>query len=124
MNRKRKLKKILIILFTFIISSTLFLLLYKPLNSFSLTKNQQIEILNQDNKTIIQIVNTHKTTPIDIDKLEILGCTGKQYPTNFYFTDGKHVYKYTAADSQLHMNFNNKESKTKANKNTYRYPDD
>lgn len=46
---------------------------------------------------------------IDIDKLKIIGCTGKQYPTNFYFTDGKHVYKYTAADSQLHMNFNNKE---------------
>ena len=46
---------------------------------------------------------------IDIDKLKILGCTGKQYPTNFYFTDEKHVYKYTAADSQLHMNFNNKE---------------
>ena len=46
---------------------------------------------------------------IDIEKIEILGCTGKNYPTNFYFTDGKHVYKYTAADSQLHMNFNNKE---------------
>lgn len=45
---------------------------------------------------------------IDIDKIEILGCTGKNYPTNFYFTDGKHVYKYTAADSQLHMDFNNK----------------
>lgn len=46
---------------------------------------------------------------IDIEKIEILGCTGKNYPTNFYFTDGKHVYKYTAADSQLHMNFNNKD---------------
>lgn len=45
---------------------------------------------------------------IDIDKIEVLGCTGKNYPTNFYFKDGKHVYKYTAADSQLHMNFNNK----------------
>ena len=46
---------------------------------------------------------------IDIEKIEIIGCTGKNYPTNFYFTDGKHVYKYTAADSQLHMNFNNKD---------------
>lgn len=46
---------------------------------------------------------------IDIEKIEVIGCTGKNYPTNFYFTDGKHVYKYTAADSQLHMNFNNKD---------------
>ena len=46
---------------------------------------------------------------INIEKIEILGCTGKNYPTNFYFTDGKHTYKYTAADSQLHMNFNNKD---------------
>ena len=46
---------------------------------------------------------------IDIEKIEILGCTGKNNPTNFYFTDGKHVYKYTSADSQLHMNFNNRD---------------
>ena len=46
---------------------------------------------------------------IDIEHLEILGCTSKNNPTNFFFTDGRHVYKYTAADSQLHMNFSNKE---------------
>ena len=45
---------------------------------------------------------------IDIDKLSIIGCTGKNNPTNFFFTDGKHVYKYTSADSQLHMNFDNR----------------
>lgn len=45
---------------------------------------------------------------IDIDNILILGCTGKNNPTNFFFTDGKHVYKYTSADSQLYMNFDNK----------------
>lgn len=47
--------------------------------------------------------------PIDLDNLEVLGATGKNNPTNFRFTDGQHVYKYTAADSQLHMTFNNKD---------------
>jgi len=45
---------------------------------------------------------------IDIDNIKVIGCTGKNNPTNFMFDDGNHVYKYTVADSQLHMNFNNK----------------
>lgn len=44
---------------------------------------------------------------IDIDNLSVIGCTGKNNPTNFFFTDRKHIYKYTAADSQLYMNFDN-----------------
>lgn len=47
--------------------------------------------------------------PIDIENLEILGATNINNPTNFRFTDGQHIYKYTAADSQLHMTFNNKD---------------
>lgn len=46
---------------------------------------------------------------IDVDNLQILGCTGKKNPTNFFFTDGNHTYKYTSADSQLHMSFMNKD---------------
>lgn len=46
---------------------------------------------------------------IDIEHLEVLGCTGKNNPTNFFFTDGKKTYKYTSADSQLHMNFSNRD---------------
>lgn len=46
---------------------------------------------------------------IDIDNIKIIGCTGKNNPTNFFFSDGNHIYKYTAADSQLYMNFGNKE---------------
>jgi hypothetical protein len=45
---------------------------------------------------------------IDIEHIDILGCTGKNNPTNFFFTDRKHIYKYTSADSQLHMNFTNR----------------
>lgn len=44
---------------------------------------------------------------IDVEKLSIIGCTSSNNPTNFFFSDGHHTYKYTSADSQLHMNFNN-----------------
>lgn len=47
--------------------------------------------------------------PIDIENLEILGSTNKRTPTNFKFTDGRHQYKYTSADSQLYMTFNNQD---------------
>lgn len=46
--------------------------------------------------------------PVDMENLVIEGSTTKNNPTNFRFTDGRHHYKYTAADSQLHMAFNNK----------------
>ena len=44
---------------------------------------------------------------IDLGNLEILGCTSSKNPTNFTFSDRKHQYKFTSADSQLLMNFNN-----------------
>ena len=46
---------------------------------------------------------------INIENINILGCTGIKTPTNFKFTDGNHEYKFTPADSQLYMNFHNKE---------------
>ncbi|UBH12631.1 hypothetical protein [Macrococcus armenti] len=46
---------------------------------------------------------------IDIENIKILGATSLSKPNNFKFTDGKHTYKYTSADSQLYMSFNNKE---------------
>ena len=48
-------------------------------------------------------------TEIDIDNIEILGTTSDKNPANFRFSDGKHTYKYTFADSQLYMSFNNKD---------------
>lgn len=47
--------------------------------------------------------------PIDLDSLRVLGATNLKNPTNFRFTDGQHTYKYTSADSQLYMTFNNEE---------------
>ncbi len=46
---------------------------------------------------------------IDIDSIEVLGCTTAKNPTNFYFKDCYHKYKFTAADNQLYMTFNNKD---------------
>ncbi len=45
---------------------------------------------------------------IDLKSIEILGCTSDKNPTNFDFTDGKHKYRFTSADSQLLMDFENK----------------
>ena len=42
---------------------------------------------------------------IDIDNLSVIGCTSVNNPSNFLFTDNKHIYKFTSADSQLFMNF-------------------
>ncbi|MBO0422322.1 hypothetical protein [Enterococcus plantarum] len=47
--------------------------------------------------------------PIDVENIEILGSTALRNSANFKFTDGKHIYKYADADSQLFMNFHNKE---------------
>ena len=44
---------------------------------------------------------------IDIDNIKITGCYTSGNPCNFGFTDGKHQYKFTAADSQLYMFFDN-----------------
>lgn len=46
--------------------------------------------------------------PIDIDKLKIMGSTALRNSANFKFTDGRHIYKYADADSQLFMSFHNK----------------
>lgn len=45
--------------------------------------------------------------PIDIQNIKIVGCTSAKNPTNFEFHDGNHRYKFTAADSQLYMDFDN-----------------
>ena len=47
---------------------------------------------------------------ISIENIKILGCTKVKNPSNFEFTDGNHVYKYTSADSQLLMDFENVDS--------------
>ncbi len=44
---------------------------------------------------------------IDLTNIKIQGCTSAKNPSNFIFEDGLHIYKYTSADSQLLMKFNN-----------------
>lgn len=44
---------------------------------------------------------------INIENLNIDGCTSKANPTNFIFDDGNHKYRFTSADSQLLMYFDN-----------------
>ncbi|WP_279155450.1 hypothetical protein [Thomasclavelia cocleata] len=46
---------------------------------------------------------------IDIENIKIQGCMSARKPSNFVFEDGFHIYKFTSADSQLLMKFNNSE---------------
>jgi len=46
---------------------------------------------------------------IDLDSIEIIGCTSERTPTNFSFHDKNHFYRFTSADCQLLMNFENPE---------------
>ncbi len=59
----------------------------------------------EENKPTISVGELSYTS-IDIDNITVEGCTTAKNPTNFNFNDGIHTYKYTAADSQLYMSFN------------------
>ena len=67
-------------------------------------------VLMPSNKQDKPVIYVGETTydKINIENIEILGCTAKN-PTNFDFSDGNHKYHFTAADSQLLMDFNNTE---------------
>lgn len=68
-------------------------------------------VLMPSNKSDVPQIFVGETSydRIDIENLKVLGSTSKKNPSNFFFTDGKHTYKYTSADSQLYMNFSNKD---------------
>ena len=46
---------------------------------------------------------------INVGEISVIGCTSARNPTNFDFTDGNHTYRFTSADSQLLMDFGNKQ---------------
>ncbi len=46
---------------------------------------------------------------INVDNIRIRGCSNAKTPGNFTFTDGNHEYRFTVADSQLLMNFRNRQ---------------
>lgn len=84
------------------------------LRGFDINQNDIVEAIYhilmphiKDNKPKIYVAETDYT-PIDINKIKIIGCTSANKPENFIFTDEKHIYKYTPADSQLYMKFDNK----------------
>lgn len=85
------------------------------LQGFSIDQNQdEVEavyhVLMPTVENSQPIIHIGETTydKINIERIEIIGCTSPKNPTNFDFTDGNHIYRFTAADSQLYMNFDNK----------------
>ncbi len=61
----------------------------------------------EETKPVIYVGETDYAQ-INIDNIKIEGCTSANLPCNFLFSDGRHTYKFTPADSQLYMNFDPK----------------
>ncbi len=85
------------------------------LRGFSINKDKDIvemvyHVLMPSAKNTEPTITVGETsyTLINIENIQIEGCTGKSNPTNFVFNDGVHKYKYTPADCQLYMDFNNR----------------
>lgn len=86
------------------------------LRGFTISKNDNVSAVyhvlmpsEKNSRSPAIYVGETSYDRIDIDNLSVIGCTKADNPTNFEFTDNKHVYKYTSADSQLLMKFNNQE---------------
>lgn len=84
------------------------------LRGFKLGKNDKVDCIyhvlmpsKKNNKPQIH-VGEISYNKIDIENINIIGCTSAKTPTNFDFNDGIHTYRFTSADSQLLMKFNNK----------------
>ena len=60
----------------------------------------------KDSQAVVYVGETDYSL-IDINNIKITGCYTNRNPYNFGFTDGKHQYKFTVADSQLYMIFDN-----------------
>jgi len=83
----------------------------KGFNAHDIDVDAIYHILMPSKKGSVPTIYVGETdyTPIDIDNLKIIGATSKDKSNNFKFSDGRHTYKYTSADSQLYMKFHNKE---------------
>lgn len=83
------------------------------LKGFTVTEEENVEsiyhVLMPSAKGQVPQIFVGETSynEIDVDNIEILGCTSVKTPANFDFTDKKHVYRFTVADTQLLMNFDN-----------------
>lgn len=67
-----KFKKIIFKIILIVSIIIILLLINKPSNSFSNTSNQQIIILDKDDKELIHLSNEHKITPIDLEYVDPL----------------------------------------------------
>lgn len=85
------------------------------LRGFDISKNDNVcsvyHVLMPSKKGESPKIYVGETTynKIDITNIKIHGCTSARNPSNFVFEDGFHIYKFTSADSQLLMKFNNHE---------------
>ena len=84
------------------------------IQGFSIDKTNDIveavyHVLMPSKKGDIPVIYVGETSynQIDLDTLEVKGCKRAKNPTNFDFTDGTHNYRFTSADSQLLMDFDN-----------------
>lgn len=84
------------------------------IRGFKIDKNDCVEQVYHvlmpalDGSPLIMVGET-SYDEIDVGELYIEGCSRSNNPTNFEFRDGNHKYRFTSADSQLLMDFNNKE---------------
>lgn len=103
---KRKIIKLTIITLSL---TTLIIFFLKPLNLAKINKNPTISILNDKGETIINYINNHPTTPINIDKIP-----SKNIDILLYIED-KTFYKHSGFNIQriiktIYKNIINKET--------------
>ena len=89
------------------------------LKGFSINDNVKVKAVyhflmpsnpKKENGKLCIYVGEQPYDRIDVNSIVIEGCTSNKNPDNFEFSDGKHRYKYVRADSQLFMDFKNKDS--------------
>lgn len=83
------------------------------LNGFSVLNNEEVNKVYHvlmpmlDGTTPYIVVGETNYDTIDVDNIVIEGCKKRSNPTNIYFHDNNHKYRFTSADCQLYMYFDN-----------------
>lgn len=83
------------------------------LQGFSVDENDNVTSIYHvlmpalDNNEPYVVVGEADYDKIDIENITIEGCSKKSNPTNFIFRDNNHRYRFSSADCQLYMYFNN-----------------
>lgn len=83
------------------------------LQGFSVDENDKVTTIYHvlmpmlDGNDPYVVVGETTYDKIDIENITIEGCSKKSNPTNFTFRDNNHRYRFSSADCQLYMYFNN-----------------